>query len=56
MKALNKDSQAFLYLSKIFPKISDAKFSAGIFDGPQIRILKKDQDFTKILNMAEINA
>jgi len=43
IKFLN--SNAFQYLHSKFPKISEAKIKEGIFDGPQIRELLRDQVF-----------
>ena len=31
VKGMNKDGQAFRYLNKKFPKVSDAKVKEGIF-------------------------
>jgi hypothetical protein len=42
---MDHDGQRFLYLQRKFPRISDAKIKEGIFIGPQIRELMKDQDF-----------
>lgn len=56
VKALRKESQAFLFLAKKFPNVSDAKLSAGIFDGPQIRMLMKDPGFIEVMCMEEKNA
>ena len=39
--ALNKESNAFINLKYIFPNVSDAKLTAGIYNGPQIRELMK---------------
>lgn len=38
-------SDAFMYLFEKFPNISKAKINEGIFDGPQIRELIKDEEF-----------
>ena len=56
VKALKRVSEAFLFLAKKFPKLSDAKLSAGIFDGPQNRLLMKDCRFTDIMCEEEKNA
>lgn len=56
IKSLKKESQVFLFLAKKFPKVSDAKLSAGIFDGPQIRLLMKDPGFTESMCVEEKNA
>ena len=45
VKALNKDGEYFKYMSQIFPKLSTEKIKVGIFGGPQIRDLIKDQHF-----------
>ena len=39
VKALNPDSAAFQHIRQMFPKVSDAKISAGIFVGPQIKVM-----------------
>uniref|UniRef100_A0A6A7G1J7 Uncharacterized protein n=1 Tax=Hirondellea gigas TaxID=1518452 RepID=A0A6A7G1J7_9CRUS len=56
VKALNKDGRAFLFLTKKFPRVSDAKLKAGIFDGPQIRELMKDPKFDESMEDNERNA
>ena len=53
VKAMDRDGQGFLYLQGKFPRISDAKMKDGIFIGPQIRELMKDQDFERRLNESE---
>jgi hypothetical protein len=45
VKVMDHDCQGFLYLQRKFPRISNAKIKEGIFVGPQIRELMKDQDF-----------
>ena len=56
VKALNKEGYAFIYLKNIFPHISDAKLMGGIFNGPQIRELMKNDDFDRSMNDNELNA
>lgn len=56
MKALNKDGPAFKYLRSKFPRISDAKIKEGIFIGPQIREILKDQNFDSVLQGFEKEA
>lgn len=57
VKALKKlDSEAFKYLFLRFPKLSEAKVREGIFDGPQIRTLLKDQEFEKKMTGEERSA
>ncbi|KAI6658854.1 hypothetical protein LOD99_15179 [Oopsacas minuta] len=53
VKALPKESGGFLYLVEKFPAISDAKIKGGIFVGPQIRELFRDDEFLKKLNSLE---
>ena len=52
-KALNKDGDCFKYSGEKFPAISDAKLREGIFDGPQIRTLFQDKNFTNHMNEIE---
>lgn len=57
IKALKKrDSPAFHFLAKKFPKLTEAKIKEGIFDGPQIRTLMKDNDFPKKMSQPEKKA
>lgn len=56
VKSLKRESEAFQYLKKKFPKISDAKLKEGIFIGPQIRQLIKDNIFNSKLNKQESKA
>lgn len=48
LKAHN--SEAFEYLKRLFPKLSEAKVKAGIFVGPQIKQIMSSDDFTEFLN------
>ena len=45
-----------MYLRKQFEKLSDAKIKEGIFDGPQIRKMFKDQNFIHHMNEIEKSA
>jgi hypothetical protein len=56
VKALDKDGECFKYLKIKFPKLSDAKIREGIFVGPQIRKLFKDQNFQEKMNNLELAA
>lgn len=56
VKALNEEGDCFKYLDKKFPNISDVKLKEGIFDGPQIRTLMKDDQFTTTMNNVEKEA
>jgi hypothetical protein len=47
--ALDKESAAFEYLRDFFPKLSDAKFKAGVFVGPQKKKILGCKEFPKIL-------
>lgn len=53
VKALDKTGKCFEYLQAIFPTISEAKIKEGIFDGPQIRKLLKDNVFISQMNNVE---
>lgn len=53
VKALDKNGNCFLFLSKKFPKLSAEKIKAGIFDGPQIRSLIKDSNFIDTMTVIE---
>ena len=43
-------------MSNAFPGITIETLKAGIFDGPQIRKLMNDRDFSKSMNDLEKNA
>jgi len=48
VKGMNQEA-AFTYLWEKFPKLSEAKLKKGIFIGPQIQVLIKDEYIDKIL-------
>ena len=56
VKALDKESRAFVFLKQKFPRVSEAKLTAGIFDGPQIRELLKDPNFDESMQDIERKA
>ena len=56
VKALDKDGDCFQYIYKSFPSLSNEKLKAGIFDGPQIRQLMRDQIFCDSMNKVELAA
>ncbi|KAK4873917.1 hypothetical protein RN001_013277 [Aquatica leii] len=56
VKALNKNSDCFQCLKEKFLAISDAKLKEGIFNGPQIRTLFQDANFTGKMNDTEREA
>ena len=56
VKALTKESECFKYLCLKFPSISHEKITAGIFVGPQIRLLMMDKEFENTMNECEKQA
>lgn len=56
VKALNKEGNCFKYICRQFPGLSNEKLKAGIFDGPQIRMLMKDTNFISHMDRKERNA
>ena len=48
VKAMNQEEDAFNYLREKFPRLIEAKLK-GVFIGPQIRDLIKDEYFDKLL-------
>ena len=52
VKALDKDDDCFNYIAKTFSGLSIEKLKAGIFDGPQ-RKMMQDQTFTACMIVAE---
>jgi hypothetical protein len=49
VKAMNQEEAAFTYLCEKFPRLSGAKLKEGVFIGPQIRDLLKDEYFDTVL-------
>lgn len=56
VKALEKDGPAFQHLISFFPRLSNEKIRQGVFDGPQIRELLKDDEFNMHLAKKELDA
>lgn len=56
VKAMNNQSEGFLYLKQKFTGLSDEKLKSGIFIGPQIRDLLRDDVFVSKLNSLELSA
>ena len=56
VKALNKDGDCFKYLRTRFHRLSDEKVKSGIFNGPDIRKLIKDPEFTAFMMDTEYDA
>jgi hypothetical protein len=50
VKAMDKNGAGFMYMKHKFPRLSDATIKDGIFAGPQIRELIKDEQFEEQLN------
>jgi hypothetical protein len=44
-EAMDKNGTGFTYLKRKYPRLRDAKIKEGIFVGPQIRELMKDEQF-----------
>ena len=56
VKAIDKDGEGFRYLQGKFLGLSNDNLQAGIFTGPQIRALLKDESFEKSLSVMELQA
>ena len=56
VKTLEKNGGCFKYLCRFFPGLSLEKLKAGIFDGPQIRKLISNPNFTKNMTDVELSA
>ena len=50
VKALSLDSEWFQHLAYAFPGLSYEKIKVGMFDGPQICTLVRDQEFVQKMN------
>jgi len=55
VNVMNQEA-AFNYLWEKFPRLSEAKFKEGIFVGPQIRDIIKDEYFDRLLQGDEQTA
>ena len=56
VKALPVHGNCFNYICRVFPGMSNKKLKAGIFDGPQIRKLMNDPNFTASMTEKEFAA
>ena len=56
VKAFHKNGGCFKYLCRFFSGLSLEKLKAEIFDGPQIRKLISDPNFTKNMTDVELSA
>ena len=53
VEALHLDGECFHHLLHTFPGLSYEKIKAGVFDGPQIRTLVRNQAFVQSMNNKE---
>ncbi|GBO00377.1 hypothetical protein AVEN_24886-1 [Araneus ventricosus] len=53
VKALDREGVAFLYFRNKFKYLSDAKVKEGMFIGPQIKAVFRDEEFEKKLSETE---
>ncbi|GBM25651.1 hypothetical protein AVEN_82767-1 [Araneus ventricosus] len=53
VKALDRKGVAFLHLRSKFKHLSDAKVKEGMFIGPQMKAVFRDEEFEKKLSEAE---
>ena len=56
VKALDRSGDCFGYICSTFRGLSYGKKKAGIFDGPQIRMLLRDQYFVTTMTVVEAQA
>jgi hypothetical protein len=56
VKSMDRPGSAFKYLAVKFPRLSEAKIKEGIFVGPQIRQLFRDEMFDSLLQGDEKKA
>lgn len=57
VKALEKDGEAIQHLDQYFPLLSSQKIKQGVFNGPQIReLIKNDTEFKVLLTSNEKEA
>lgn len=56
VKALDKNGKCFQYLQSKFPNLTHAKVKEGIFTGPDIRTIMKDDNFVTCMNSIEKSA
>ena len=53
VKTLDFHGDCFKYIGYTFPRLSEEKLKAGIFNGPQIRQLMKDSSFVASMTSQE---
>ena len=56
VKTLNVDGDCFQHIFSVPPGLSFEKIKAGIFNGPQIPALVRDQEFARKMNDKERTA
>ena len=56
VKAIDKNGECFKYICSKFPKLSDAKLKEGVFVGPDIRFLCRDENFQNSMTLIEKKA
>lgn len=56
VKALSKEGECFKYICQKFPQLSEAKVKEGVFTGPDIRKLFKDEVFQTKMTEIEKDA
>ena len=56
VKTLDSDSECFQHIVSAFPKLSFDKIKVGVFDGPQIRTLVRNEEFINKMNDKEMAA
>ena len=56
VKAMDRNGTAFLYLLQKFPLLSDAKIREGVFTGPDIRSVLRDEVFERIITGDKLRA
>ncbi|GBO14408.1 hypothetical protein AVEN_272059-1 [Araneus ventricosus] len=56
VKALPKEDACFTYLCDQFPGLSEAKLKEGVFEGPDIRKIMKDENFETKMETNESKA
>ncbi|KAJ4450201.1 hypothetical protein ANN_01608 [Periplaneta americana] len=53
VKGINHETEAFKHIQEKFSAISDSKIKEGVFNGPQIREIMKDNHFESLLEGKE---
>ena len=56
VRSLSSESECFQHILTALPGLSFEKIRAGVFDGPQIRLLIRDQEFSSKMNDRERSA